>query len=112
MSVSSNEANYRNLIFSVSSNWSDTQNDWHLASLVHEMGHIIEFNYKGVSGSPNWAEEAWGDSRWAGIFQWDMYQKVAELLPAGFKDRQWKELVEGVDSDGDLLVPRFLLPAL
>lgn len=67
--VFSDQAGYRNLIFSINADWSDTGNDWTIASRVHEMSHIIEFNYDGIYGLPNWTDEAWGDSQFAGLFE-------------------------------------------
>ena len=109
VNVSSYEANYRNIIFAPSGDWSD-EYDWNLDSLVHEMSHIIEFNYNGIAGSPNWTDEAWGDSKFAGIFQFDMYQKVAGLLPEGFRDRQEAALMNEVDDDGIFWYRDFYFP--
>lgn len=89
---------YRNVVFSPRTDWTNQQDDWFVASFTHEMGHIVESNNNAVFGSP--AFQTWGDSKWAEIFQWDVYENVASLLPTGFKDRAWAELNQNTDDDG------------
>lgn len=96
--VSEASAYHRNVIFSPRTDWTNTQDDWFVASFTHEMAHIVESNNNAVFGSP--AFQTWGDSKWAEIYQWDVYQNISALLPSGFKDRAWAELNQNVDDDG------------
>lgn len=68
--ASDNAAGYRNIIFTMSSDWSDQDYNWVLGTLIHELGHVVESNNNGISGSP--AFKVWGDSKWAEIFGVDV----------------------------------------
>ncbi|PUZ25243.1 hypothetical protein DCC81_13120 [Chitinophaga parva] len=63
---------YRN-VTDVAGNWADTGN-WNHGASVHEMCHIVEGSADDVWGSP--AFGLWGDSKWAEIFVYDVYNHM------------------------------------
>lgn len=77
--ASGDAAGYRNIVFTVSSDWSVQDYGWVLGSLIHEMGHIVESNNNGIAGSP--AFNAWGDSKWAEIFGYDVHLHLTTTSP-------------------------------
>ncbi|MGK3987427.1 fibronectin type III domain-containing protein [Sorangium sp. So ce136] len=77
--ASDSAASYRNIIFTVSSDWSVPDYGWVVQSLIHEMGHIVESNNNGIAGSPGF--NAWGDSKWAEIFGYDVFLHLTTISP-------------------------------
>lgn len=62
---------YRNVIdIGQGGDW-HTQGGWNYDVIAHEISHIVELGSKGVHGSP--AFGLWGDSKWAEIFNYDVY---------------------------------------
>ena len=51
-----------------------TQSYWAIDAQVHEVGHVVEGSSHGVHESP--AFDIWGDSKWAEIFQYDVYKGI------------------------------------
>ena len=47
---------------------------WNIDAPVHEVAHVVEGSSHGVHESP--AFEIWGDSKWAEIFQYDVYMGI------------------------------------
>jgi hypothetical protein len=89
---------YRNLIFLRSDDWTSLGDGWNVSSLLHEMAHIVEFTNNGYFASPSYS--AWGDSRWAPIFQYDLYQNVPSLSSStytSFKDTEFNAFMAGLD---------------
>lgn len=105
--VSSDQAFYRNIAFVASGNWSDQTSLWNVNAFTHELGHIVESNNNGWFDSPSFS--AWGDSKWADIFIWDV-QSHSTTLPAGWLDRTFAELSASVDDYGNNWFRDFLYP--
>ena len=62
---------YRNVIdIGQAGDW-HSQSGWNIDVIAHEISHIVELGSKGVHGSP--AFGLWGDSKWAEIFNYDVY---------------------------------------
>jgi len=62
---------YRNVIdIGQAGDW-HSQAGWNIDVIAHEISHIVELGSKGVHGSP--AFGLWGDSKWAEIFNYDVY---------------------------------------
>ena len=62
---------YRNVIdIGQNGDW-QTQGGWNYDVIAHEIAHIVELGSKGVHGSP--AFGLWKDSKWAEIFNYDVY---------------------------------------
>jgi len=59
--------------------WS-TQSYWAIDAQVHEVGHVVEGSSHGVHESP--AFDIWGDSKWAEIFQYDVYLGIGRTQDA------------------------------
>lgn len=64
---------YRSVIDIGGSDFSSASG-WNLDILVHEIAHIVEFAANDTKGSP--AFKLWGDSKWAEIYQYDVYQAL------------------------------------
>jgi len=64
---------YRSLSDVTSADWKQMA-DWNIDAHVHEIGHVVEGSSKGVHGSP--AFGVWKDSKWAEIFQYDVYKNL------------------------------------
>ena len=47
---------------------------WNIDAIVHEVGHVVEGSVYNVHESP--AFTVWGDSKWAEIFQYDVYMGI------------------------------------
>ncbi|UZR96716.1 hypothetical protein [Chondrinema litorale] len=62
---------YRSLSDVTSGDW-ETISDWNIDAHVHEVGHVVEGSSHGVHESP--AFDIWKDSKWAEIFQYDVYK--------------------------------------
>jgi len=60
--------------------------------ISHEMGHIVEGSSNGIHESP--AFEVWSDSKWAEIFQYDVYVALGMKADA---DRVFKKFTETED---------------
>ena len=73
---------YRNTAFSISTTWATDTNkrNWNFASLTHEMSHIIETTNNENFYSPS--ARVWGDSKFAGIFQYDLAVYLATKTDA------------------------------
>jgi len=57
-----------------------TQSYWAMDAQVHEVGHVVEGSSHGVHESP--AFDVWGDSKWAEIFQYDVYKGIGRPADA------------------------------
>lgn len=64
---------YRNVIDIGGSDFK-SPSGWNLDILVHEVAHIVEFAANDTKGSP--AFRLWGDSKWAEIYQYDVYKAL------------------------------------
>lgn len=51
-----------------------TKSNWAKDAHVHEVGHVVEGSSHNVHESP--AFTVWGDSKWAEIFQYDVYKGI------------------------------------
>ena len=72
--------------------------EWNIDAIVHEVGHVVEGSAYGVHESP--AYTVWGDSKWAEIFQYDVYMGIgkpaeAERLKALYMEQSDNFPVEG-----------------
>jgi fibronectin type III domain protein len=108
INVSSSEAYYRNVTFAASYDWANQQSHWNVDALTHELAHIVEFNNNGWAGSPSMS--AWGDSKWAEIFIWDVFSH-STTLPATWKDQNFTDQMNSVDDFGYYWFRDFLYPA-
>ncbi|WP_437797926.1 fibronectin type III domain-containing protein [Sorangium sp. So ce693] len=95
--ASSDEASYRNIIFTNTEDWSVPDYGWALQSLIHEMGHIVESNNNGIAGSP--AFNAWGDSKWADIFGYDVHLHLT-TTPSNMASQFYEEMLLKTDDYG------------
>jgi len=107
INVSSSEAYYRNVTFAASYNWADTNSLWNINALTHELAHIVEFNNNGWLGSPSFS--AWGDSKWADIFIYDVFSH-STTLPANWLANTITELNGYADDFGYYWFKDFLRP--
>ncbi len=64
---------FRNMIDVGSGPW-DCMCGTQLDLVTHEIAHIVEFASRGVKGSPSF--KLWGDSKWAEIYQYDVYDAL------------------------------------
>ncbi|WP_224366439.1 hypothetical protein [Hyalangium versicolor] len=83
---------YRNVIDVGPGPWTNgTGNDLDLTT--HEVAHIVEGDSKGSHGSP--AFGIWGDSKWAEIFNYDVYVGLGRTSDA---TRWYNLMINGTDS--------------
>lgn len=71
----------------------EKQSDWELTTIIHEISHIVEGASKGIRESP--AFGIWGDSKWAEIFVYDLYDHLGRTA---IKNRVYNEWMAGTDS--------------
>jgi len=83
---------YRNVIDIGDSNWT-AMTDWQRDVILHEIGHIVEFGSHGVKNSP--AFYLWGDSKWAEIFEYDVYVGLGLTADA---NRVYNSFINTVDN--------------
>lgn len=69
------------------------QTDWELSATIHEISHIVEGASNGVRESP--AFDIWGDSKWAEIYVYDIYDYLGRTA---IKKRVFDECMEKTDS--------------
>ncbi|MFN8074197.1 MAG: hypothetical protein U0Q15_02115 [Kineosporiaceae bacterium] len=81
--LADDETKYRLLIDVDGDGWRETYRN--RVVLTHEMGHVVEGYGSGVHGSP--AFGLWGDSKWAEIFQYDVFKGLGDDADA----QQWLE---------------------
>jgi hypothetical protein len=74
-----------------------TMSEWAKDAHVHEVGHVVEGSSHGVHESP--AFDVWGDSKWAEIFQYDVYKGIGRIEDA---DRLYDQYM---DTKADYPVP-------
>ncbi|OQP57872.1 hypothetical protein [Niastella populi] len=53
---------------------------WNIDAIVHEVAHVVEGSAYGVHESP--AYTVWGDSKWAEIYQYDVYMGIGKTAEA------------------------------
>jgi hypothetical protein len=84
---------YRNVIdIGTAGNW-DCKCGWNIDVISHEIAHIVELGSKGVHGSP--AFGLWGDSKWAEIFNYDIYINLGMSAEA---TRTYNTLINSSDN--------------
>lgn len=71
-SVFNEDHSYRNVV-DLGGVW-DTRNVWNYGATTHEIAHVVEGSSKGVDHSPAWS--IWHDSKWAEIFNYDVYKRM------------------------------------
>ncbi|UYQ94531.1 fibronectin type III domain-containing protein [Chitinophaga horti] len=59
--------------------WAE-RNSWNYGASTHEVAHIVEFSAKNVDGGHSFL--IWGDSKWAEIFNYDVYKRLGWNLEA------------------------------
>lgn len=64
---------HRSLSDVTSNDWTP-KSGWNIDAPIHEVGHIVEGSAHGVHESP--AFDIWKDSKWAEIFQYDVYRGI------------------------------------
>lgn len=82
---------YRSLSDVTSGDWS-SMSGWNIDAHVHEVGHVVEGSSHGVHESP--AFDIWKDSKWAEIFQYDVYKGLGMDAEA---DRIYQLYINGYD---------------
>jgi hypothetical protein len=93
----SNEAWYRNTVFVVNDDWKTPDwYGWSFPALTHELGHVVESVNNGVGGSPSYGDKVWQDSKWAEIFQYDLYAHLGSV-PPDLAQRTYTEQLDYVD---------------
>ncbi|MGC4065111.1 MAG: fibronectin type III domain-containing protein [Polyangiaceae bacterium] len=102
--VFNSDAYYRNIIFSVSGDWtsgpdwSSTDPGWNFGSLLHEMCHIVEGNNNGTWGSPSYG--VWQDSKWAEIFAYDVLLHIPTVTSSSAATNEYNRHLTDVDDYG------------
>lgn len=71
--------------------WTE-QSYWALDAQVHEVGHVVEGSSHGVHESP--AFDIWRDSKWAEIFQYDVYMGIGRTEDADRLYTQYMDVKE------------------
>lgn len=85
---------FRNVIdLGAGANAWKNQTDWELSATIHEISHIVEGASNGVRESP--AFDIWGDSKWAEIYVYDIYDYLGRTA---IKKRVFDECMEKTDS--------------
>lgn len=72
--------NYRSLADVATDGSFENPVEWNIDAIVHEVGHIVEGSSFNVHESP--AYTVWGDSKWAEIFQYDVYLNIGKPAEA------------------------------
>ena len=85
-------SSFRNALDVGADSWARADNI-NIDRVSHEMAHIVEGSSNGIHESP--AFEVWRDSKWAEIFQYDVY--VALNMPAD-ADRVYNRFINTQDS--------------
>jgi hypothetical protein len=98
---------YRNITFAASWDWADQNSGWNVGALTHELAHVVEATHDGWFESPSFS--AWGDSKWADIFIWDVYAH-STLLSSTFVNNAFAELNQVTDDWGNYWFRDFLYP--
>ncbi|MBN2164171.1 MAG: hypothetical protein JXR25_13555 [Pontiellaceae bacterium] len=84
---------YRNVIdIGKAGDWVE-QPGWTYGVITHEISHIVELSSKGLHGSP--AFGIWGDSKWAEIFNYDVFLNLGYTEVA---EKMHDELMKGTDN--------------
>jgi hypothetical protein len=85
---------FRNVIdLGAGANAWTNQTDWELSATIHEISHIVEGASKGVKESP--AFDIWGDSKWAEIYVYDIYNYLGRT---DIQKRVFDECMEKTDA--------------
>ena len=84
---------YRNVIdIGQAGDW-QTQGGWNYAVIAHEISHIVELGSKGTHGSP--AFGIWRDSKWAEIFNYDVFLNLGMTAVA---NETYNDMIDNVDN--------------
>jgi hypothetical protein len=98
---------HKNITFAASGNWADQNDGWNVGALTHELAHVVEATHDGWFESPSFS--AWGDSKWADIFIWDVYSHSTLLSPT-FVNNTFNEHNQITDDYGNYWFRDFLYP--
>lgn len=79
---------FRNAVDMGANTWERSLQNINIDLISHEMGHIVEGSSNCIHESPGFG--VWGDSKWAEIFQYDLYMGL------------------GMEDDADKLYDRFM----
>ncbi|MFN8074199.1 MAG: fibronectin type III domain-containing protein [Kineosporiaceae bacterium] len=88
--VDHSDTKYRQFIDAKNENWLDTWSNRNV--LTHEMSHLVEDGGAPVLESPSYA--LWGDSKWAEIFQYDVYKGLGDQTEA---QRWYNQMITQTD---------------
>ncbi len=83
---------FRNIIDVGAGPW-DCRCGTPLDLVTHEIAHIVEFAALGVHGSPSFS--LWGDSKWAEIYQYDVYDGLGMTVE---RDRWYAQMIASTDN--------------
>ena len=70
-----------------------SESGWNIDVIAHEIAHIVELGSKGVHGSP--AFGLWKDSKWAEIFNYDVFLNLGMTSVA---NSTYNDLMDNVDN--------------
>lgn len=71
---------------------------WNIDAIVHEVAHVVEGSSFGVHESP--AYTVWGDSKWAEIYQYDVYMGIGKTAEAERMKALYMEQADNFPVDG------------
>ncbi len=83
---------FRNIIDVGAGPW-DCRCGTPLDLVTHEIAHIVESASFGVHGSPSFG--LWGDSKWAEIYQYDVYDGLGMTVE---RDRWYRQMIASTDN--------------
>jgi hypothetical protein len=92
---------FRNAIDSGASSWELSLDNLNIDIMSHELAHIVEGSSNCIHESPGFG--VWGDSKWAEIFQYDLYRGL------GMEDHAQK-LYDRFSGGADPWFPKFYYP--
>jgi len=82
------DSGYRSIIDCGMFKW-DHDGPSEIDVVTHELSHLVEGSSKGIHESPSF--EVWGDSKWAEIFQYDVYVAINRTADA---QRWFRKMME------------------
>jgi len=82
--------------------------EWNIDAIVHEVGHIVEGSVYGVHESP--AYTVWGDSKWAEIFQYDVYLNIGKPAEAERLKTQYMAQADNFPAAGTMWFKNWFYP--
>jgi hypothetical protein len=94
-------SSFRNAVDMGTDTWERSLQNINIDLISHELGHIVEGSSNCIHESPGFG--VWGDSKWAEIFQYDLYMGLGMEDDA---DKMYDRFMNGQDS----WFPKFYYP--